>query len=241
MFLLRDPLFQFIVIGAALFALAGWLQPPAISEIHVPPSLQGEARERWIDEQLMIAEARRRGLDRGDSIVERQLQQRLRLAIEARADDEAPDDAVLRQWLTEHGPRYAPPARVDLEQIVFTRSRYGQQAEAAAREALGRLRAGQTLAVERLDAVSALELRKDFGQDFAAAAWAQETSWSQPIASGLGWHLVRILRRLPAAAPDFASLRPRLLADWRQARREALFQEQLQALRERYRIVDESA
>jgi len=204
-----------------------------------------DAADRPIDGEL-DREARALGLDVNDPIVRRIVVQKMRLLLARQADTEEPREADLRQYYERHRDDYAQAARITLRHVfVGADAADGATARAAA-ALLERLRRdGVAPAAVRLGAPSPLgtylrgqsahDLRKLFGADFAAAAFALEPGrWQGPLRSAYGLHLVWIEAIRPARFAVFASVRSRVLAEFRADRREARLGTELRDLRERY-------
>lgn len=195
-----------------------------------------------LDEERLYREALALGLDRDDPIVRRRLIQKLRFVQEDLADDAAPpDDADLLALRDAEPDRYMLPARLAVTHVLAARDRHPDP-EAAARELRARLLAGADPAAlgdpcvhgQRLALRSASALAALFGDAFAAAlSDMSEGTWNL-APSSLGWHVVRVDAREPAALPALATLRPRLRADWEAARREASGHAALVGLRARW-------
>ena len=60
--------------------------------------------------------------------------------------------------------------------------------------------------------------------------------WHGPVASGFGWHLVRLRAREAGEVPPLAKIRDQVEADWRSATMAARKDEAYQLLRESYRV-----
>ena len=80
------------------------------------------------------------------------------------------------------------------------------------------------------EAVTALELEKQFGTDFTAEVLSlPEGKWTGPVRSGYGLHVVKVFDRKPGRIPDLAEVRNKvetdLLYEARQASQEQGFQE----------------
>jgi hypothetical protein len=113
---LRAPLVHFLAIGAALFVAERWLAAPGPEPLLVPASektrIHDELRrtlgrppterdldfglDAWIDEELLVREARALGWHRSDPVVQMRLVQNLRFVSEA-AEAEAEPAALLDQ------------------------------------------------------------------------------------------------------------------------------------------------
>ena len=244
-----DPLLQFVLLGAVIFGLQAWLQPAEPEPIWVPAGLDAQQRAHFENTQLALREARRLGLDQGDSIIERQLQQKLRLLIESRAVVAAPDEVSLRAYLDERQEHYRQSPQMDLRLSISSRSQHGEQARAVAEKALEQLRAQAETVDEAgagdvelisLNGVRHSDLRRRYGRTLADQLAAQPVGdWHGPFAFGLGWYGAQVLRREAAPAPDFAAVRRQLEIDWMEEQREAAWQAELQRLRAAARFVEE--
>ncbi len=79
---------------------------------------------------------------------------------------------------------------------------------------------------------------RDFGEEFAKRLEALPLNvWHGPIASGMGAHLVRITERQPAQLPALAAVRPQVLREWENDRRERNRAEVYQTMLKNYKVV----
>ncbi|MDC0673072.1 peptidylprolyl isomerase [Nannocystis radixulma] len=244
--LLREPLVQFLAVGLALFALHARVRPDPDANMrvdlarveaarqglatrlgHAPADaeLAGALREA-LDDERMVREAVRLGLDRDDPIVRRRLIQKLRLAYESTADIDPADDAALLALRDAEPQRYTAPARLALTQVLAARGRHTEP-EAAAREFVRALDAGADPAAlgdpgphaRRLGLRPVADYAGMFGPEFAAALEGMpEGTWSI-VQSQLGAHAVRVDARAPAELLPLAAARARLQADLAERRR----------------------
>lgn len=242
--LLKDPLLQFLVIGAMLWIGHTLTTPAPPLVIQLPADISGDARQQFIDQQVLTREARRLGLQYNDSIIERQLQQKMRLLLEANATQDI-SDADLEQWISEQGNRYHQDAAVTLQQRLFRRSEFAEQAQQKATEALQQLSTSVTTSLD--DAVdqalteqSQAMLRKRFGKAFASAVFsgpqAPNDQWQGPVQSGLGWHVFRVIERHASQPMPFEAAKHRALLDWRAEQEQQAFFQGLEALKQQYVI-----
>lgn len=263
----REPLVHFLVIGALLFTgLQGVraLQRPTvrISEGELNQLVQywtlqsGRAPTKAelaamlkdrLDEELLAAEAKRLGLDRGDLIIRRRLAQKMAFASEDVGAVPEPSEAQLRAFYAQSQERYATPAHIALRQVYYSADR-GPQARSAAAQALARTVAVSDVAAEAVGDpfvlplsyadVSLDDLSRDYGAEFAKAVQrAPLGQWTGPVASPYGQHLVRVESRSGAAVAPFESVRADVRDSWmadQRANRNAAF---LQGLHRRYRVV----
>jgi parvulin-like peptidyl-prolyl isomerase len=170
----REPLFQFLVIGAVVFALYGLVQgrsaetaPDSIvvSQGRVaqlaesftrtwqrPPTdaeLQGLI-DSFVKEEIFYREGRKLGLDTDDTVFRRRLQQKMEFLMEPSEGELTPSEAELETYVAANRDKFRIAARVSFEQIYFDASRRGEQAEADAKAALKQLRASDAPAPESL-------------------------------------------------------------------------------------------
>ncbi len=160
---LREPLFHFLLLGAAIFGLNAWLQDPrsddeAVIEVtsvdverlrglwerqwHRAPT-EEELRglvENQVREEIFSREAVKMGLDHDDSVVRRRLAQKMEFLTEDLFRLEDPSNEDLQQFLEEHADRYVEPARVSLRHVYFSPDRRGKDTERDVRKVLAVLK-----------------------------------------------------------------------------------------------------
>lgn len=205
----------------------------------------------WIEEQVLYREALALGLDRKDAIVHRELTQKMRFLLEDATPLAKPTDAELQAWLDQHAERYGQPPTLSFQQVFLSRGRHAERLQADAMAVGTRL----TQAPEQFAALSdpfpagtvieratPLQLRREFGPDFAAAVEKlPQSRWSGPIASSLGLHFVRPTGRGAFRAATLADVRARVLTDYETAAHERLSQAAIDQLKRKYRITVEGA
>jgi len=155
----REPFLHFLILGAAIFAVAHFAQSERaaaerkivvddrikqrIVEINQSQSgttpRRGELErlvENYIDDEIMYREAVRLGLDRDDEIVRRRLIQKMQFLQRDLAAAPRPDESETRAYYTAHSQLFTSPANVTFEQLYFSADRGGWgEAEARARHA----------------------------------------------------------------------------------------------------------
>jgi hypothetical protein len=172
--LLGEPLVQFLVAGAFLFAYFEWKgggSGPGSTRIAITPGLvehlaSGFARtwqrpptdlelkglvDEYVKEEIATREAVAMGLDRDDTIIRRRLRQKLEFLVEDAADQVAPSDAELQAWLDKHAEAFRAEPRVALRQVFVSSDRWGASARVKAERLLPRLRAaGKDASIDAL-------------------------------------------------------------------------------------------
>jgi len=159
----KDPLFHFLIIGFAIFALYGVLNKDrASNNINVinvsnadieqlkalwhkqwqrPPTkeeLDGLV-ESHIREQVFYREALAMGLDKDDTIVRRRLMQKMEFLVADVSLPDEPDANALQEYYQNHLDRYREPARLSFSHIYFNVDQRGERAEQEAKAVLGSL------------------------------------------------------------------------------------------------------
>ena len=171
-----EPLFQFIVIGAALFGLytvfgeggEPQTETPTIvvtpgriahlSEVFsrtwqrppTPDELEGLI-DAYIKEEVYYREGRRLGLDLDDTIVRRRLQQKMEFLLEPGEDQLSPKPGELEDFLKDNAFAFRFPEEISFQQVYFD-PQDRADAEADAEAALAELIAGRVNANEVGDA-----------------------------------------------------------------------------------------
>ena len=260
----REPLWQFIAIGSAIFLLYTEVAPKdhriTISQAHVeglrqdhlrrtgfPPTPEEESAliERLFQDEVLLREALRIGLDQGDPIVRRRLLQKMGFLVENLNPVPEPTEAELREHFQRHGERFAQEGRVSLVHIFLVPDRSGAAPATEAQRILDKLSAGMdpgdlgdpfihgSRFVQRTD----MELAAIFGTSFAAGLKdLQEGVWCGPMESSYGFHLVRITSRTEPRKPTFAEVRPQVLQRLKAIRQEEATRAAIRRLSDRYEI-----
>jgi hypothetical protein len=145
--MIREPLFHFLILGAAIFAIYSlvtrhktdepgqivvtqaqianlatgftrtWQLPPTEDE------LQGLVRD-YIREEAAYREALALGLDRDDMIVRRRLRQKLEFVSDDLATRKEPTEAELQSFLQAHGGMFQTEPLFTFRQIYFDSRRH---------------------------------------------------------------------------------------------------------------------
>jgi hypothetical protein len=165
--LIHEPLFHFLLIGAVLFGLAGFLPSEGpvtgsskeiqlsldeISQLTLlfqsqwrrPPTPQELARmvENKVQQEVLYREALAMGLDKDDEIVKRRMAQKMQFLAEDVAASREPTTAELKSWFENNSAKFAQPSRLSFRHLYFAPDRRGARARGDAEQALEK-RAGQ--------------------------------------------------------------------------------------------------
>jgi hypothetical protein len=267
--LIREPLLHFLLLGAALFALYGWLNREGFNPRNEIVVSQGQVSnlrsqferlwqraptqqelqgliDNWVREEIFYREGLAMGLDRDDPVVRRRLQQKVEFILDS-AEPAAPTTAELQRWLDEHVAEYQIEPSYSLRQVYFDPVRHGQQLDSVIAAAQRSLAAGKTVAGDSTmlpDRVSggATEIARTFGSEFARDLRSLPVgTWQGPIASGLGWHLVQVTSRDEERTPRLDEVRVAVERDLMVARAKEADTAFYDRLRANYRVRIESS
>jgi hypothetical protein len=264
--LLREPLFHFFLLGAAIFGLFAQVDdtPPPVAA-NVLEVTEGDARRlaaefeaTWrrlptageldhmigerVREEVYVREALALGLDRDDAVIRRRLQIKMEFLMESGAGAVEPDEATLQAHLEAHSDRFAEQPLVAFEQILLD-ERIGGEEVALVGARLNRgidpgaaARATLLPAVFRPSPVQVVD--GTFGSGFFDALGTLPVGlWAGPVETSLGRHLVRVSERRAARLPPLAEIHARVEQDWRAEFTARLREERYEALLGRYEVV----
>jgi hypothetical protein len=228
---------------AAVFAKT-WQRPPS------PEELKGLI-DAYVREEIDVREALALGLDQGDTVIRRRLQQKIQFMTDAGADAVPPTDAELQAYLDAHPEKFETAAQAAFEQLFLNPAQRGEAIDDEATVILARLEADPALEAATLGDASLLPAQMPptdiasigniFGPEFAAAVIAAPAGrWIGPVASSFGLHLVRVSDHKPGRLPALGDVRDVVLREFSNERREAFEAERLDALLKRYRVVIEA-
>ena len=251
---------HFLILAALLFAAYALLAPAGDNRIVVDraavdrlvaeretlllrPLSEEErqaATETVIDQEVLLREAYRRGLDR-DAVVRRHLVQKMRFILGE--EQAAPSEAELRSFLESNRERYRTPPTVTLRQVFYA------DPDTVPTDLLDRLRAGADPAGfgERSSLPGPAPTRHGLrdlialiGPEAARRVFELPAgTWHGALRSDRGVHFVQVLEHHPPARPTFEELAGNLRQDWMLARQEEAVAAKLVELRANYRIVVE--
>jgi hypothetical protein len=258
----REPLVHFLGLAALLFAgyelLAPTEQAPIVieradvdervrqqEELLARPLTDDERRavlEAAIDDEVLLREAYRRGLDR-DAVVRRHLVQKMRFILGE--DQPEPSEAELKAYLAANRERYRTPPTITLDHVFYA------DPAAVPEGLLARLENGVEIdglgdslymLGNTLPRYSLRDLIGLMGPDVARRAFELPAGqWHGPLSSERGVHFVRVAEHHSPAMPSFAELESYLRQDWTLDQQRRAIADRLAELRRDYRIVVEPA
>ena len=159
----REPFFQFLLLGALIWAGVEYVEAqsqrytisvgPAerqrlaiayqqqYNQAPTPEQLQN-LTERYVRQQIFVREGHALGLDKSDEIVDRRIAQKFEFLQQDLGAPDTPDEATLRRWYASHKLQYLSGPKVAFSQVYFSPDRDGEAgAKARAEKALAVLTA----------------------------------------------------------------------------------------------------
>lgn len=219
--------------------IARWQRPPTPTELR--GLLASEVRN-----EILSREAIALGLDKDDVIVKRRLAQKMEFLADDTSGLRDPTPAELRAWFDLRRSEFEPAPRITFRHVFFSTDQRGAKAEEEARKAL-------TSVSDRRDAVprgdpfmyqdyyaaqTEAQVAQVFGSDFAKTLFSSATQrWSGPLASGLGWHIVRAEELKPGEVPSYEDVEAEVRERWMFEQRDAAKLAAFEAMLARYEVV----
>jgi parvulin-like peptidyl-prolyl cis-trans isomerase-like protein len=201
--------------------------------------------ESYVRDEILYREGVKLGLERDDIVVKRRVRQKIELIEEEDASTRTPTDADLSAYLAANPARFAQPAILTFEQVFLGQSSAGTGVVHAVAVTNQALRNGTdpaelgkpTLLPHRMTRTPADLVARDFGPSFSAALEKVPVGeWVGPIDSSFGAHYVRVSARTPAAAPQLATVRERVVREWENDRRQRARNDAYAKMRGEYHV-----
>ena len=219
-----------------------WQRPPTEAE------LDGLIADH-VKEEVLYREALALGLDADDAVIRRRLRQKMEFISEDVAEQAEPTEDDLQAFLAEHRDRFRAPPRISFVQVYLSPERRGRDTKGDAERLLASLSTGAADAAEAGDPfllerefrdLAPYDVERLFGRPFAERlAELPVGSWSGPVASPYGLHLVLVRERTEGGLPELEQVRDAVALEWRAARRQEVNEAFYQRLRERYEVTIE--
>jgi parvulin-like peptidyl-prolyl cis-trans isomerase-like protein len=201
--------------------------------------------ESYVRDEILYREGVRLGLERDDIVVKRRVRQKIEMIAEEDASTRAPTDADLSAYLVANATRFVQPAILTFEQVFIGASRSGPEVVHVVAVTRDALRNGAdpeelgkpTLLPHRMTRTPADLVARDFGASFVGALeHVPLGEWVGPIDSSFGAHYVRVSARTPAAAPQLATVRERVVREWENDRRQRARNDAYAKMRGEYHV-----
>jgi hypothetical protein len=216
--------------------------------------LDEQSRKAWVDryvrEEVLVREARALGLDREDSIIRRRLAQKIEFLTLGLLEKELRfDPGEIDGFYREHGEDYRIPTTVTFTHVFIREpDDAGRHRAESLRVTLNHQGAGFRDAPALGDRFlynrnyvdrTIEEVRSHFGEEFTRRLESIDplaATWTGPIRSSHGWHLVLLTRRAASRIPDAEEVAGLVRDDAMRAKRETVLENAIDALVAKYQI-----
>lgn len=258
---LKEPLIHFLVLAALLF-VADYLfssqQKERIivdqqsvdflikqrSELQLRPLTAEEKRETvesYIEDEILLREAYKRGLNNNDSRMRRNMILKMRGLLQGEAQE--PSEEELKAFYQDNPEQFQQPALFSMYQVFFS------DPNKVPDGLLDSLRAGTDISElgeafgqfgRVMRRLSQAELVGMLGPDAAKAILAiEDQQWHGPIESTRGVHFVQVLEKIPARTVSYEEAQSYINNLFIMTRAREVVAEKTAALREDYEIIVE--
>lgn len=267
--LLREPFVHFVLLGGLLFAGHSAWQTHVMKQgrtiIVSPAEMERQAQiftsenQRQpsdadlegllfahIEEQALMREAKRLGLDEDDTIIRRRLAQKMRFMIDDIGSPDLPSRSDLEVWFKDNSEKFLRPETRSFEHIYFSPKGRSKTVIAEAKALLDDPALGEDWKSKSDPFMTGLSfttlaqpaVQRDFGTAFANRLFAlpDSSDWQGPINSAFGVHLVRLTDVTPEYLPDFKTIQAEVEAVWLDDAKRLENAEALKALIGKYRV-----
>jgi hypothetical protein len=264
--LLREPLLHFAILGAALFVAYGRLAPArsdgsavvvtqdqivSIADRFRATSQRPPSRDELnalidahVRDEVFYREGLALGLDRDDPVVRIRVKQKMEVLSDEAMTAE-PSDTDLQAYLDRHRAAFEIPAPLSFEQVYFDPDRHAERLVPDMNRTREALRHGSsatavgdhTLLPDRMDRALPSEIAAVFGSAFNTSVHALPAeTWSDPVRSSIGFHLVRVTWRGQSTVPTLAEAHDVVLREWTHQRTVEARERLYRTLRARYTV-----
>ena len=197
----------------------------------------------FVDEEILVREAFRQGLDRGDRRVRPMLIEHARseLLRAAGYEPSEPTEDMLRAYYVEHRQRYGIPERINVEQVLFLPGSEQFSSDSVLQELsegadFKRMGDGGRLNAS-VKGVSRAQMARAYGLDFTNAVFAlAKGDWHGPLSSTAGAHFVRIVVVSPSEERSYDEVAEYVREDYALFDAERVVAREIERIGKRYRV-----
>lgn len=262
--LVKSPVLLFILLGAAVFIVYTKLRPPdresirittqtidalvqqqeSITQNPVTPEARQSIIEGYIEDEVLLREAYKRGFDKNDFRVRKRLLNVMRTSLTEVIPE--PSVAQLRAFYEVNKERYLTSPSRSFEQVYFSFTSSKLPADPQAyieklEQSKDAAKLGEySLAGNRYSKASFKSLAATFGKPFAQTVFDMPLGqWQGPIESFRGIHYVRGIEAHDPELPRFEKMESYLRTDYLLNKGRETQTRRIEALMKNYDIVVE--
>lgn len=243
---MREPLIQFMLMGAVIFAVHAAVTPSVGKErlIELTPEVRqqiidtfktahegrepgpdelGKLIDIWVLNEITFREALAQGLDKGDEMIRDRITHKMRLLIFGGVQVDEPTQEELAAWYEKRRANYDIPDLVSFIEVPFS----GPNAEAESRAVLAEILAGAEPDDVQMRALifgqrPSASLVPSFGKAFVDQLVALPAGEWRVLPSADGWHVVRLDTFTPGRKVDLEEVGSQVAQTWKDERRRIL-------------------
>ena len=229
---------RFDAEGRRVSSLAPTAEPQATTQAQ-----RRQALELLIDQELLIQRGVSLGLVASDRTVRKALAMAMIDRTVAQVLAHEPSEDVLRAFYATHRAVFSLPGRLRVRQITFPAAERAQAAAAALRDGMSFAEAsrrfGQPAGAPLPDSLlPAHVLHRYLGPSLTRAALGMEAGEvSAPLASPLGYHILRVAERQAERLRPYSEVRAQVRAEYYRRERDRALERVLDRLRRRATLV----
>ncbi len=259
--LLKEPLVHFLVLALFLFAIDYFFSSTQKERIVVDQQsidylikqradlelreLSAEEKqetiESYIDDEILLREAYKRGLNNNDSRIRRNMILKMRGLLQGEAQE--PTEKELKAFYQSNPEQFQQPAMLSMYQVFYRDSNNipeGLLVSLRAGADISQLGESFMMYGRVLRRVSQSQLVGMLGPDAAKAILAiDDQQWHGPIESTRGVHFVQVLEKIPARTVSYEEAQSYIKSLFTMSRARAVLAEKTEGLREDYEIIVE--
>lgn len=260
---LRQPLFYFVLVGAAVFLVDAWLRrnenvvelndgvrrevaAELSTQLGRPASAdeQQHALDAWVTTEILFREASKLRLEDNDAVIRAHLATKLTQVVRDRTIVAPAGDHELQAQLEAHPERYTKPNTFKITHVFVNRGIALDSFEARAADVEAKLQTGSDPSTlgdhfprgPVFEGLTLPLLQAALNLDLGRALEPEQVGKWQRFAGPRGAHFVR-LDAITSGKPNFESLRPQLTLDVEAKKRDAAVQQFVEGLKQQYSVV----
>ncbi len=266
--LLNEPFVHFVILGGVLFAGHSLWQRHVTKvdrTIFVSPAEMERQSQIFatenrrqatdadieallfahVEEQVLMREAQRLGLDSDDTIIRRRLAQKMRFMIDDIGVPALPPRDELQTWYEANSDKFMRPETRSFEQIYLSpkgrKSTVLSDAEtllSTGIDADWKSQGDAFMAGRIFEKLAEPAVKREFGTRFSIDLFAlpDTSDWQGPLGSAFGVHLIRLTDVTPETLPPFKTIQPEVESLWLEEAKRAENTEALKKLILKYKV-----
>jgi len=217
------------------------------------PPTEEEAKglvEDFVRSEIYYREALAMGLDRDDGVIRRRMRQKMEFILEDITSQTEPTDEELLAYMNKHPDSYRVDPQIAFRHVYVNATRRGKNAGTEALGILANLNAGADpetagdpiLLASEVPLSPLWDISKQFGEPFSRKLLELKPgTWTGPVESGFGLHLVFVRKRVGGRLPELKAVREMVKRDWTFERQKEVKDAAYAKIRERYVVIVEKA